>query len=208
MTSNELELPHGIALDVVVNGKKTTLSTEIVQRTGDFLLLTPIYIEGKLLGFSNACNISMLYAEKGKLFCWNNIEIKNVKHEKNIYYAVKLDGDAEVLNRRGSFRVFMGDKTKLTFFSAKGPQKCEVTLKDISESGLAFLSENEFDVGRIVRITMQAGEHTEMPVTAQIVRTQKFENRRDTLYGCKLVEKSPKLTNFLMRIQQEKVRSK
>ena len=58
------------------------------------------------------------------------------------------------MNRRGSYRVYIGEQMTITAFTSQGAKKHSVHLKDISESGMAFLSKEEFDIGRIVRLNL------------------------------------------------------
>jgi len=144
MTAAELQLEHSVELEVIMNGKKTTLLSGIEQVVGNTVLLTPIQVNEKLVGFPPNCMVNLLYAGEKQVFCWKNVKIKAVRYEKKVFHCAELVGDAEVLNRRGSYRVFVGEEMLLTSFSANGPKTYRVHLKDISESGMAFLSKEEF----------------------------------------------------------------
>ena len=48
MTAAELELEHSVELEVMMNGKKTTLLSAVEQIVGTTALLTPIQINGKV----------------------------------------------------------------------------------------------------------------------------------------------------------------
>ena len=162
----------------------------------------------KVVGFPPTCVVNLLYVGENQVYCWKNVKLKAVRYEKNIYHSAELTGDAEVLNRRGSYRVYLGEQMTLTAFSAHGPQNYPIHLKDISESGMAYLSKDEFDVGRTVRLQLTVKKGMTLPLSAQIIRVQEFENRQERLYGCKFIEKNNQLISFLMHIQQEKQKEK
>jgi len=208
MTAAELQLEHSVELEVIMNGKKTTLLSGIEQVVGNTVLLTPIQVNEKLVGFPPNCMVNLLYAGEKQVFCWKNVKIKAVRYEKKVFHCAELVGDAEVLNRRGSYRVFVGEEMLLTSFSANGPKTYRVHLKDISESGMAFFSTEEFDVGRTVRLNFSIKGGPEIPLSSQIIRIQEFENRTERLYGCKFVEKNNRLVGILMHLQQERQREK
>lgn len=208
MTAAELELEHSIELEIIMNGKKTTLLSSVEHLVGTNVLLTPIQINGKVVGFPPNCVVNLLYVGEKQVFCWKNIKLKAVRYEKNVYHSAELVGDAEVLNRRGSYRVYIGQQMMLTAFSSKGPKTYSVHVKDISETGMAFFSKEEFDVGRTVRLNFSVKQGQEIPLSSQIIRTQEFENRQDRLYGCKFVEKNNRLIGILMHLQQERQREK
>jgi len=208
MTFEELQLNHPVEIEVALNGKQTTLISSIEHKVGESLLLSPIKMNDKVIGFPPECSICLYYIESGKVYRWSNIAIKTVRYEGEIYHSVTINIDAEVLNRRGAFRVYIGERMPLTSFTANGPKKTEVLVKDISESGLAFLSEEEFTIGRTVRLQLKYGENHILQLTAQIVRVQDLENHRDKLYGCKFIERNNRLTGYLMKRQQERQRNK
>jgi len=208
MNAAELQLEHSVELEILMNGKKSTLLSEIEQVIGTTVLLTPIQINGKVVGFPPNCMVNLLYVGEKQVFCWKNIKLKAVRYEKKIYHSAELIGDAEVLNRRGSYRVYIGEQMTLTAFSAQGPKNYLVHLKDLSETGMAYFSKEEFDVGRTVRLRLAIKKGTELQLSAQIIRIQEFENRPDRLYGCKFIEKNNRLVGYLMHLQQERQKSK
>lgn len=208
MTAAELQQEHSVELEVMMNGKKTTLITAVEQVVGQNVLLTPIQVNGKVVGFPPNCMVNFLYVGENQVFCWKNVKIKAVRYEKKIYHSAELVADADILNRRGAYRVYIGEQMSLTAFSAQGPKSYPIHLKDISETGMAFLSKEEFDVGRTVRLHLTIKKGTELQLSAQIIRIQEYENRQDKLYGCKFIEKNNRLVGFLMHLQQEKQREK
>lgn len=208
MTAAELQLEHSVELEVMMNGKKTTLITAVEQVVGQTVLLTPIQLNDKLVGFPPNCCVNLLYVGENQVFCWKNITVKAVRFEKKVYHSAELVGDAEILNRRGAYRVYIGEQMLLTAFSATGPKTYHVQLKDISETGMAFFSKEEFDVGRTVRLNLSIKKGHELPLSSQIIRIQEFENRQDKLYGCKFVEKNNRLVGILMHLQQERQKQK
>lgn len=208
MTAAELQLEHSVELEIMMNGKKTTLLTAVEQIVGTTVLLTPIQINGKVVGFPPDCMVNLLYVGDNQVFCWKNVKIKAVRYEKKIYHSAELVADAEILNRRGAYRVYIGEQMLLTAFSANGPKNYRVLLKDISETGMAFFSKEEFDVGRTVRLTLSIKKGHELPLSSQIIRIQDFEHRQEKLYGCKFVEKNNRLVSVLMHLQQERQRQK
>ena len=208
MTAAEVLSSHPVELEILMNGKKTTLLTSVEHVVGNHILLTPIHLNGKVVGFPPNCTVNFLYIDDNHVYCWRNVTVKAIRYDKKIYHSAELIADAEVLNRRGAYRVYIGKYMMLTAFSAEGPKRHTVLVKDISETGLAFFSKEDFAVGRTVRLHLTLNEKYELQLSSQIIRTQTFAERSDVLYGCKLVEKNAQLTNYLMKIQQEKQRQK
>lgn len=208
MTAAELQLEHSVELEILMNGKKTTLLTAVEHVIGTTALLTPIQMNGKVVGFPPDCIVNFLYVGEKQVFCWKKVKLKAVRYENKIYHSAELVGDAEILNRRGSYRVYVGEQMILTAFSANGPKHYKVQLKDISETGMAFYSKEDFDIGRTVRLNFSIKKGQDLPLSSQVIRVQEFENRQDRLYGCKFVEKNNRLISILMSLQQERQREK
>ena len=110
MTAAEMQLEHSVELEVMMNGKKTTLLTKVEQLVGNTVLLTPIQINNKVVGFPPDCMVNLLYVGENQVFCRKNVKIKAVRYEKGIYHCAELVADAEILNRRGAYRVYVGEQ--------------------------------------------------------------------------------------------------
>lgn len=203
MLATELQLNHSVELEVIINGKVTTLLSSIKKIINNNVLLSPILINEKLVVFPPECTISFIYMEGAVVFCWKNISIKAIKYQNKIYHCVTLDTKAEIWNRRNSFRVYIGEEMELISFGKEGPKVHKVFVKDISETGMAFISSHPFVVKHTIRLKLKLFSGQTVQLSAQIVRTQPTSNENETLYGCRFVEKSPLLSKHLMKIQQE-----
>ena len=209
MTAAELQLSHQVELEVSMNGKKTTLLSSIEKVLDNTILLSPIMMNGKLVGFPTECQVSLLYLEDPLVYCWSKLTVKAVRFDNKVYHSVVLTGDAETLNRRGAYRVYIGEDMMLSAATAAGPKLHRVHVKDISETGMAFLSTESFDVGRNVCLQLKLNSGDILQLAYQIIRTQEpAEGRSDTLYGCKLIERNKLLTAYLMRVQQDRQRQR
>lgn len=203
MLATELQLNHSVELEVTINGKTTTFLSSIKKISNNTVLLSPILINEKLVIFPPEYAISFIYGESDVLFYWKDISLKAVKHKNQIYYYVTLDGKPEIWNRRNSFRIYIGEYMELISFGKEGPKTHNVFIKDISQTGMAFISSEPFFVKHTVRLKLKLFSGQFIHLNAQIVRTQPTNNETEILYGCRFVEKSPLLSKHLMKLQQE-----
>ena len=209
MTAADLEVSHSIELDININNKKATLLSTIEKIPNPTtLLLAPLRMNGKLLGFTGSCNVNLIYGGKDNTYLWSDIEIKPVKFEGEVYHAATLSGEPSIINRRGTFRVYSGEEMLVTTFTGDGPKHLRVLLRDISETGMAFYTQNALDIGRTIRLNLITQNDRELHLSAQIVRQKNDNSRFGTLYGCKFVEKHPLLPSYLMRLQQDRQRKR
>ena len=208
MYAADLEISHSLELEIWIDHKKTTLLTTVEKIVDNTVLMTPIRINGKLIGFPPSCTVNLLYPTSEHVYAWQNIQVKAVKYEKEVYHCATLKNEALPINRRGSYRVFFGEEMFITSFTNEGPKSLKVLVKDVSEGGFAFYTKEEFDVGRTIRLNLHVKNSEELHLTAQIVRTQPDKERADVLYGCKFREKNPLLSRVLMHLQQERQKQK
>lgn len=200
----DMEMAHSIELEIMYDGKKTTLLTSVEGMIGNNLLLTPIHIDGKIVGFPPNLTVNLHYPEEGQLFCWNNITVKAVRFRGQIYHSVALAGDATVLNRRGAYRVFIGETKFIYHRNHVDTKLYEIFLRDISETGMCYMSADHFEVGRAVTLQLRLASGYEIDLRAKILWKRENPNRSTTfLYGCKFTEKNKFLSSYLMNVQQE-----
>ena len=209
MTANDLELSHSIELDITVNNKKTTLLSTIEKILNDkTILLAPLRLNGKLLGFAGSSSVNLIYGGLDNTYLWTEINIRPVKFNNEVYHAVTFEHEPSVINRRGTYRVYSGEDMILTTFTHEGPKSISVLVRDISETGMAFYAQDPIDIGRTVRLNVPLLSSEELHLSAQVLRQKNENSRLGTLYGCKFIEKNPGLPRYLMRLQQNQQKRK
>lgn len=209
MRLTDFEMAHSVELEILHDGRKTTLLTSVEGMINNSVLLTPIHLDGKIVGFPAKFTVNLLYPEDGQVYCWSNITVKAVRYRGHLYHSVELFGNAIVLNRRGAYRVYIGE-TKFLYHRTHSDTKLyEILLRDISETGMCYMSKDDFEVGRTVHLQLRLANGHELSLRAKILWKRENPNRNTTyLYGCKFTEKSKFLNSYLMNVQQEQQRKK
>jgi c-di-GMP-binding flagellar brake protein YcgR len=208
MTISDLEELHPVTLVVTVGLKSKDLATEISEVHADYILLQPILVEGRTVGFGDSCTIDLLYLQDQAVYAWHSVTLPLVKIKGNTYYKVALEGEAKPYNRRGSFRVYVGETMAITIFQSSGPQPYNVLVRDISESGFGFVSKEEYESGRTIRLAIPLTDRKTLVLSATIVRREFFEEKGTYSYGCKFVEPNAYLSSYLMAKQRERQQGK
>ena len=209
MRLTDFEMAHSVELEILHDGRKTTLLTSVEGMIGNSVLLTPIHLDGKIVGFPPYLTVNLLYPEDGQLFCWSNISVKAVRYRGRIYHSVELPGQAILLNRRGAYRVYIGETKFIYHRNHIDTKMYEIFLRDISETGMCYMSQDHFEVGRPVHLLLRLASGHELSLRAKILWKRENPNRSTTfLYGCKFTEKSKLLNSYLMNVQQEQQRKK
>lgn len=203
MRLTDFEMTHSVELEILHDGKKTTLLTSVEGMIKNSVLLTPIHLDGKIVGFPSKLTVNLLYPENGQLFCWSNVTVKAVRYRGHIYHSVELLGNGFLLNRRGAYRVYIGENKFLHYRNHSGTKLYEILVRDISETGMCYMSKDDFEVGRTVHLQLRLTNGHELSLRAKILWRRENPNRNTTfLYGCKFTEKNRLLNSYLMNIQQ------
>lgn len=209
MRLTDFEMAHSVELEILHDGRKTTLLTSVEGMINNSVLLTPIHLDGKIVGFPAKFTVNLLYPEDGQVYCWSDITVKAVRYRGNTYHCVELLGSAIVLNRRGAYRVYIGDTKFIYHRTPTGVKLFEVLVRDISETGMCYMSKDNFEVGRAVHLQLRLANGHELTIRAKILWKRENPNRNTTfLYGCKFTEKSKFLNSYLMNVQQEQQKRK
>ena len=140
MKLTDMEMAHSVELEIMHDGKKTVLLTSVEGMIGNSVLLTPIHLDGKIVGFAAYLTVNLLYPEEDQLYCWSNIHVKAVRYRGHIYHSVELQGSAFPVNRRGAYRVFIGETRFIYHRNQTDTKMYEILLRDISETGMCYMS--------------------------------------------------------------------
>lgn len=204
MIISDIEVQHSVTLVVTVGIKSKDLTTTVAEVHSKYVLLHPILIDGRTVGFGNTCTIDFLYVQDQTVFSWHNVELPLVKTKNGTFYQATLEGEASPYNRRASFRVYVGETMTITVFQSNGPQPFNVLVRDISETGFGFVSKEEYESARTIRLSIPLNERKTLVLSATIVRKEYSEERGSFSYGCKFIEPNPVLSNYLMMKQRER----
>lgn len=208
MTILDLDEQHPVTLVVTVGLKSKDLTTTIAEVHADHVLLRPILVDGRTVGFGNTCTIDFLYLQDSVVYAWHSVTLPLVKIKGNTYYRLTLTGEARPYNRRGSFRVYVGETMAITIFQSSGPQPFNVLVRDISETGFGFVSKEEYEISRTIRLSIPLTDRKTLVLSATIVRRDFNEEKGTYNYGCKFVEPNSYLSSYLMTKQRERQQGK
>lgn len=208
MTIADLAEHSVVTLVVTMGMKSRDLTTTIAQVNPDYILLEPILIDGKTVGFGSSCTIDLVYVEEPAVFGWRSVSLSLTKTKGKVYYKIPLSEEAQPYNRRNAFRVYIGETMQIFVFQHTGPKPFDVLVRDISETGFGFISKEKYDVSRTVRFTIPLTDRKSLALAAKIVRREFDEEKQTYSYGCKFAESSASLSGYLMQRQRERQQDK
>lgn len=204
---DEISKEGSIELEVKYNGNTASFFSEIVLVRENSVLITSIKVNEHTVGFSDKCTINFLYKFDGRLYIWENVSVKLVRYDGAIYHKVDMVGEGKPYNRRDSYRMYIGEDMPLYINSPSGPTAITVLVKDISETGVAFISKEDININRTIRLKLK--DHNMLiSLSGVIVRKEYLEHLDSFVYGCKFNEKNNRLGKYIARRQGEQLRMK
>lgn len=196
-----------IELDVKCNGKFMNFRSDVVLIKNNSILITSIKVDDQTVGFSDNCQINFLYKSGDKLYIWENVDIKLVKFDGTICHKIDLIGEGKPYNRRNCFRMYIGEEMPLYINTATGPTAISVLVKDISETGIGFITKEELDIDRTFRLKLKDNSLI-INLSGIIVRKEYLDNLHSNLYGCKFNEKNNLLSKYIVKKQGEQLKKR
>ena len=194
-------------VEVKCSGKTVRFNGEVAHIIDNSILTAPIKVNDQTIGFSDNCQINFLYVLEGKLYLWENVIVKLVRYDGNIYHKIDLYGDGKHFNRRDAYRMYIGEDMPIYVNTASGPAAISVLVKDISETGVGFLAKEDIDLERTIRLRIKDNSNL-ITISGIVVRKEFQKNLSSFLYGCRFNEKNEKLAKFIARKQSEAIRKK
>jgi c-di-GMP-binding flagellar brake protein YcgR len=204
---DEIVKGGSIEIEVLYSGKIMNFKSEVAFVKNNSILINSIKVNDQTIGFSDKYQINFLYKQDGRLFLWDKVTVKLVKYTGGIYHMIELSGEGRAYNRRDSYRIYIGEDMPLYVNTASGPTALSVLVKDISESGVGFITKEEIDLDRTIRLKLKDGS-TVISLSGVIVRKEFLENLNSNLYGCKFNEKNSKLGKYIAKRQSETIKKK
>ncbi len=207
MQIEEITKGSNIELEVKYNGHTMSFRSDVIDVRNNSILVSTIKVNEQTIGFSEKCLMNFLYKVEGKLYIWEDVKVKLVKYDGDICHKIDLFSDGKPHNRRDSYRMYIGEDMPLYMNSATGPTALSVLVKDISETGVAFITKDEIDIDRTIRLRLKDNV-TIINLSGVIVRKEFLPNLNSYLYGCKFNEKNDKLGKYIAKRQGELLRKK
>jgi c-di-GMP-binding flagellar brake protein YcgR len=211
MFLHDIRIGDKLNLELIIDNKSYIIPNQAIATQENQVWIDAFQFGGAVIDFSNKkfANIRFHlhgYNAKKVPFCWKNVQLTLDDHEGRQCYLVTCKqfhsmGSEE--NRRNEQRVLI--KTNADMQWRKGGYSLPVALRDISDSGVAFVSPQQMNL---------KGEHLVLELNETVlankywvkmecvcVRIEKKENHY--LYGCKFQVVDQKLLQYVFSKRME-----
>lgn len=205
MKITELKPEDEIIFEITFGSETHEFKSKVLEIKSDFIVATPIRAEGKVLSFSSASvptNLVYKRPEKAPIV-WKQVAITVVSYKKNTVYKIMQSMEGREVNRRGSYRLYVGVEGVVQLGANR--KAVDVIVKDISEGGFAFIcNENIEDIDRGTVHLVFRDNDKNIGINGIIVRKIELGSNR-FLYGCIINLKTPLVAQYINQKQRERI---
>lgn len=201
------DLAENQKLHIEVIAKTGHIEYDVVSKFSAHgaVFIEPIRYHEQIINFVRSdIIINVLYTRNScKPIEWHGCYIKWVEYKGKQYHMIGCKDVGMEVNRRGCFRIFVGEEGLAQVGEHTGIMK--VTVKDMSATGFSFLGERELEtpLGGEVRLTFEDDiRDIRFDLSGRLVRKAKDEDEK-TLYGCKLHISNKVVDSYIARRQRE-----
>ena len=177
--------------------------SRVIRNTGKYLLVIPFMHRGirvKFVGRNVRINLE-IRTEQGVTWSFKNCHITAVRKDGLVYHRIATPVFQGIENRRGEKRMYLWEPQ---LFSIEGMKDTlYTTLKDIGTSGFSFVIDHkkkmDLMIGIGVACKIKEKNDNIIDVQGSVIRKEKME--KYTVYGCKMLESSVELSEYLQRLE-------
>ncbi|MBO4678286.1 MAG: PilZ domain-containing protein [Lachnospiraceae bacterium] len=196
------EIAADSIINVLVSKEESSISltSTMAFYDEDLLFVNPFMYEDNIVSFDVPdLTVEMMVVRENEVpYYWKRVHVGVMKVDGKLYHAISSRHTGVRLNRRNSFRVFVGEEGSA--FQARGGEKLPVLIKDISATGIGFIvhgmDEDYFSPGDHVHINyIDKEERFGIDVVGRVVR--RFETEKGILYGCSFSNVYPQINKYV-----------
>ena len=206
MKLGEVALDSHIAVAVIKGDTSVNLDTTVIEVTDEALYVEPFRHGESIISFNlkEGMHVEMLALRPGEVpNFWNSVLVTKGEYKERVCHIITTSVNGVRLNRRNSFRVFVG--LEGTCMEQAGGVKYDVTVRDISSTGIGIMVSGEnapdFKISTPVHITYTDGEcRFSIDVEGRVVRKEEIEDG-PIIYGCKFVRLYPQIDRYVTQKQ-------
>lgn len=221
MRLHELKLGKSVEIYVTREEYRLRLVSKIEDVQLDHIAVTLIVGGGRVFPFQEGDKIEILYKEQERLWKFSNVKAKVEKLDEDNVHCFYTNKEAENYNRRNAFRVYIGEETlfhwvkkghdellhdnKTNILEIESPfltKNCEGMIRDLSESGAGFYSDENLEEGACISFQLIT-EFGLIRCIGQVVRKARAqEGNYRYFYGIAFSEVSNIMSKYLFALQR------
>lgn len=215
MKIEEIKPDSTATLVATIGAEKIEFDTILRDAVPKKHLITadPIYRNEKIISFrAKGLVVDLVTQPEGSApIVFKNVAITLMKREDgSICYAINTIAESKVLNRRNSFRCYVGVSTTVQAGGNKAAH--DAIIKDVSMTGFAVTcsADTDFHENQVLHVVLndyleELAENFNFHLYGLIVRIEQLDNG-SVIYGCKMNSRVAGIDAYIMK--KERLRMK
>lgn len=208
MKLGELEIGTEISIELKAGQNCRTFRQTVEQIVKGVVITSPLIYEGRMLDLSaGGISITVFAQAGGEVpLQFRGCTAKLVQGKEKRFCAIACSNEGKRVNRRSNFRIFIGERG-VAELSGKAGTKLEVTVKDLSLTGVSFVADKakwEKDVSCVwVEFPGRYGDR--IRIQGSVVRVTEVENNL-LVVGCRILKCANDLSAYITHKQRESLK--
>ncbi len=211
-----IEIPVNtvVELKFYYMGTRYKVGVGLLYKYGNTVYVSALKSAGKTVPASKLKSVNLIYQTEVGKYTFHNIGLRSLSLNGQKLYAVQSDKDAQMVNHRKSYRLYLGANIVAKLINEDGSEESlQCILKDISATGMGILSRRKVDETAKIEVSFKLNNNKETLI-GNIARVDEFKNGTGYLFGCEFDEPNETLGKYvaqqvekLMNEQEEKLSS-
>ena len=114
MLLQDIPEDNNLVIELSMNGQKYEFPSKVIRKVNQSVLVEPIRINGKILSFNSSgggimVSVYMIRDSKPPML-WKGVAVNSIREDNGTFYKITANGEGFEVNRRGAFRLFIGDR--------------------------------------------------------------------------------------------------
>lgn len=199
----EIKPETKVIFELDMNGQNFEFPSVVIGTEKNGILTEPIRVSGKILSFENSTvKVNLIMNRDGMPpIVWKGVGITVISTKGGSKYKLIAGGEGVQVNRRESFRLFIGMRGVVQIGANK--KAIEIIVKDVSDTGFSFVSDEDYEdvQNKPVRLVFNDFNQS-FSLIGLIVRKVVIDEKK-IIYGCKLGSPNSRLTHYITEKQRQ-----
>ena len=208
MKLGELEIGTEISIELKIGPKSLTCRQVVEKVMKGVVITSPLIYEGRMLDLSAGDIAVSVFANVGGEvpIQFRGCSAKLVQGKEKKFCAIACNNEGKRVNRRSNFRIFIGERGVVEL-SGKSSTKLEVTIKDLSLMGVAFVVDKvKWEKGvSYVWVEFPGRYGDRIRIQGSVVHVTEVENNL-LIVGCRILKCANDLSTYITHKQRENLR--
>ncbi len=201
----DIETENKLLMKFKYKEKNYTMIVALIAKSSEYVIIPAILANNQVVDPDALEEVEIIYTVKDGVFRFEQLKIVAAFVLGMRVYHVSSEEDVTRMNRRESYRVFIGEVVTVMVTTEEGRKRnVEGVLKNISVTGMGIVLKQDFEIGTSMRILYDC-EGVHFLLQGTVIRKEKVKGYRAFSYGCLYKNPDNKLNRVII---QKQIRNK